>query len=71
MPSMKRDATGMMTNCREPRPDSTVCAAKRMAMKRRMLPRANALQPPTEYALLPAFCRRHLPSGRRLHAGKR
>lgn len=56
----------MMTNCSDPSPDSTVCAAKRMAMKRRMLPSAKALHPVKAYVLLPAFCRRHLPSGRRL-----
>ena len=66
MPSMKREAIGMMTNCRLPSPLSTVCAAKRMATKRMMLPDANAAHPPNEYALLPAFCLRHLPSGRRL-----
>ena len=70
MPSMKREAMGMMTNWREPSPDRTVCAAKRMAMKRRMLPTAKAAQPAKAYALLPAFCRRHLPSGRRLRRGR-
>ena len=70
MPSMKREATGMMTNCRLPSPLSTVCAAKRMATKRSRFPAAKAAQPPTAYALLPAFWRRHLPSGRRLRGGE-
>lgn len=39
-----------------------------MATKRSRLPTAKAVQPPTAYALLPAFCRRHLPSGRRLRS---
>lgn len=61
----------MRTNWREPSPESTVCAAKRIATKRSTLPSANAPQPPHEYALLPAFCRRHLPSGRRLRQQQR
>ena len=64
-PAQPRAASPRPT-CSDPRPLSTVCAAKRMLTKRATLPKANRPHPAAEYVLLPASCRRHLPSGRRL-----
>ena len=45
MPNKVRDAKGMRTNWSDPRPDSTVCAAKRMETKRMMFPTLKSSQP--------------------------
>lgn len=65
-PSRKLETMGIMTNCREPRPDSTIWAAKRIAANRSRLPTPNTPHPRVIQRREPSLCTRHLPSVLRL-----